>query len=94
MERKQKENDVMDGVLTYLLTLTSTESVLQSIKEVLTLHQSFNPFTLFNYISQGTTVIKIDHIKEFLGENGLAISDELVRMFLTSNGFKDKLGYS
>ena len=57
MEKKQKENEVMDGILTYLLTLASTENVLQSIKEVLTLHQSFNPFTLFNYISQNATVI-------------------------------------
>lgn len=57
MEKKHKENEVMDGVLTYLLTLASTENVLQSIKEVLTLHQSFNPFTLFNYISQNATVI-------------------------------------
>ena len=94
MDKKTKETDIMEGILTYLLTLASTENVLQSIKEVLTLHQCFNPFTLFNYISQSATTITKDHIIDFLAENGLAISDELVRVFLVSNGFKEKLNYT
>jgi hypothetical protein len=32
MDKKNKETETMDGILTYLLTLASTENVLQSIK--------------------------------------------------------------
>ena len=84
----------MDGVLTYLLTLSSTENVLQSIKEVLTLHQYFNPFTLFNYISQNNTTILREHLEDFLVENGIGVTDELLRLALHSNGLKEKISYT
>ena len=63
---KEEHAQIYEMLSKLFLSVSKGEQIQQCIREVLTSHPFFNPIVLFKYISNNNTIIKKEHLLNFL----------------------------
>lgn len=74
--------------------LIYAEERIQIYKEMLTERNDFSPEPLYYYVSRGEEQLDKRHLIMLFEENHVTVSEDFVKLYFNSYGYKDRLDYS